>query len=79
MVVLAFDSDNGADQGRQKLIELNNQYMLNLIDAVEVVRHTDNKIKVKNIRNLTGVARWAALSGGLSLVSYSSCHSSGLS
>jgi uncharacterized membrane protein len=55
MVVLAFDNENGADQGRQKLVELNNQYVLNLVNAVEVVRHADGKIKVKNIRNLTGV------------------------
>jgi len=36
MVVLAFDSENGAEQGRQKLIELNNEYVLNLDDAVEL-------------------------------------------
>jgi uncharacterized membrane protein len=54
MIVLAFDSESGADQGRQKLVELNDEYELNLIDAVEVVRHADGKVKVKNIRNLTG-------------------------
>ena len=68
MVVLAFDSENGADQGRQKLVELNNQYLLDLVDATEVVRHADNKIKVKNLRSLTGVgamggALWGTLFG----------------
>jgi uncharacterized membrane protein len=65
MVVLAFDNENGADQGRQKLVELNNQYVLNLVDAVEVVRHTDNKIKLKNIRNLTGVGAMGGAFWGL--------------
>ena len=54
MVVLAFDSESGADEGRKKLVELNDEYELNLVDAVEVVRHADGKVKVKNIRNLTG-------------------------
>ena len=62
MVVLAFDSETGADQGREKLVELNNQYVLNLVDATEVIRHADNKVKVKNLRSLTGVA---AMGGAL--------------
>jgi len=65
MVVLAFDGETGADQGRQKLVELNNQYVLNLVDAVEVVRHADGKIKVKNIRNLTGVGAMGGAFWGL--------------
>jgi len=68
MAVLAFDSESGADQGRQKLVELNDEYELNLVDAVEVVRHADGKVKVKNIRNLTGIgalggAFWGLLFG----------------
>jgi uncharacterized membrane protein len=65
MVVLAFDSENGADQGRQKLVELNNQYVLNLVDAVEVTRRTDGKIKLKNIRNLTGIGAMGGAFWGL--------------
>jgi len=73
MVVLAFDSEGGADMGRQKLVELNNEYVLNLVDAVEVVRHTDGKIKIKDIRNLTGIgalggAFWGTLFGLLFFV-----------
>jgi uncharacterized membrane protein len=68
MVVLAFDGENGADQGREKLVELNNEYLLNLVDATEVVRRADNKVKVKNLRSLTGVgamggALWGTLFG----------------
>jgi len=65
MVVLAFDSESGADKGRQKLVELNNEYVLNLVDAVEIVRHADGKVKVKNIRNLTGVGAMGGAFWGL--------------
>jgi len=54
MVVLAFDTEDGALQASNKLVELNNQYLLNLADAVQVVRHADGKVKVKSLRNLTG-------------------------
>jgi len=65
MVVFAFESENGAAQGRQQLVELNNQYVLDLVDAVEVVRHADGKIKIKNIRNLTGVGAMGGALWGL--------------
>ena len=73
MVVLAFNSEDGADQGRRKLVELNNEYVLDLVDAVQVVRHADGKVKVKNIRNLTGFgamggAFWGLLFGLLFFV-----------
>jgi len=65
MVVLAFDSEDGAEQGRNKLVELNNQYMLNLVDAVQVVRHADGKVKVKPLRTLTGVVAMGGAFWGL--------------
>ena len=73
MVVLAFDSEGGADMGRQKLVELDNEYALNLVDAVEVIRHTDGKVKIKDIRSLAGIgaiggAFWGTLFGLLFLV-----------
>ena len=55
MVVLAFDSEGGADMGREKLVELDNEYELSLVNAVEVVRHKDGKIKIKDIRSLSGI------------------------
>jgi len=65
MVVLAFDSEDGADEGRQKLVELNDEYVLNLIDAVEVERKADGKVKLKNIRNLTGIGAMGGAFWGL--------------
>ena len=64
-MVLAFGSEDGADQGRKKLVELNNEYVLNLDDAVEVVRKTDGKVKIKSIRNLTGVGAMGGAFWGL--------------
>jgi uncharacterized membrane protein len=73
MVVLAFDSEGGADMGREKLVELNDEYVLNLVDAVEVVRHSNGKIKIKDIRSLAGIgaiggAFWGTLFGLLFFV-----------
>jgi uncharacterized membrane protein len=65
MMVLAFGSEDGADQGRKKLVELNNEYVLNLDDAVEVVRKADGKVKIKSIRNLTGVGAMGGAFWGL--------------
>ena len=70
MVVLAFGNEDGAEQGKKLLVELNNQYLLNLVDAVEVIRPTDGKVKVKPLRNLTGIratrgAFWGLLFGML--------------
>ncbi len=33
MVVLAFENEGGADMGREKLEELNDEYALNLVDV----------------------------------------------
>jgi len=73
MVVLAFDNEGGADMGREKLVELNNDYELYLVNAVEVGRHKDGKIKVKDIRSLSGIgalggAFWGTLFGLLFFV-----------
>ena len=65
MIVLAFTYEDGADQGRKKLVELNNEYVLNLDDAVEVVRKADGKVKIKSIRNLTGVGAMGGAFWGL--------------
>jgi uncharacterized membrane protein len=39
--------------------------VLNLVDAVEVVRHADGKVKLKNIRNLTGLGAMGGAFWGL--------------
>jgi uncharacterized membrane protein len=49
MIVLAYDKEYGAYEGRRKLIELDNEYVLNLNDAVEVIRESNGRVKIKNI------------------------------
>ena len=45
-VVLAFDSENGAVQMRDKLSQLQKQQIIGLADAAVVVRRQDGKVKV---------------------------------
>lgn len=54
MVVLGFDTADGAHQAREKLVELNDQYLLKLDQAVEVVRNADGKVKIQDEPSLTG-------------------------
>lgn len=68
MVVLAFDNADDAQKVREKLVDLNNQYLLRLDQAVEVVRGKDGQVKVKEEPTLTGAgaiggAFWGLLIG----------------
>lgn len=54
MVVLAFDTPDGAHKAREELVELNDEFLLKLDQAVEVVRNPDGKVKVQEERSLTG-------------------------
>ena len=47
IVVLAFDTIDGAHDAREKLVDLDNQYLLKLDQAIEVVRAKDGQVKVK--------------------------------
>ena len=73
MVALAFDTLDGAHNARSKLVDLNNQYLLKLDQAVEVVRKADGQVKIKEERSLTGAgaiggAFWGLLMGLIFLV-----------
>ena len=61
MVVLAFDGVDTADKARNRLIDLDTQYLIDLDQAVEVVRKPDGQVKIKEEPKLTGVG---ALGGG---------------
>jgi len=68
MVVLAFDGVDTAEKARKTLIDLNNQYLLNLNQVVEVVRKEDGQVKIKEEPRLTGIgalggAFWGLLVG----------------
>jgi len=61
MVVLAFDGVDTADKARNELIDLDRQFLINLDQAVEVVRQPNGQIKIKEEPKLTGLG---ALGGG---------------
>jgi uncharacterized membrane protein len=68
MLVLAFDGIDTADKVRNRLIDLNSQFLLNLDQAVEVVREENGKVKIKEEPRLTGIgaiggAFWGLLIG----------------
>ena len=68
LVVLAFDSESGAMQLRDKLLSLQKQQIIDLADAAVVVRRQDGKVKVKQLHSLVGAgalggAFWGMLIG----------------
>ncbi|ELY94679.1 hypothetical protein C482_17945 [Natrialba chahannaoensis JCM 10990] len=54
LIVLAFDSMDGAKDVRDELYELQKQELLQLDDAAVVVRKEDGHVKVKQARSLVG-------------------------
>ena len=73
MVVLAFNTLDGAHNAREKLVELNNEFLLRLDQAVEVIRKPDGQVKIKEERSLAGIgalggAFWGFLMGLIFLV-----------
>jgi uncharacterized membrane protein len=68
MVVLAFKDETGAEQMRDKLVELQKMQLISLADAAVVVRREDGKVKVRQAVNLVGAgamggAFWGMLIG----------------
>lgn len=61
MVVLAFDGVDTAEKARDRLIDLDSQYLIDLDQVVEVVRKPDGQLKIKEEPRLTGLG---ALGGG---------------
>ncbi len=54
LIVLAFDSEDGALQLRDKLLSMQKQRIIELADAAVVVRRQDGKAKVKQLHSLVG-------------------------
>ncbi len=73
LVVLAFDTETGADQMRDDLIRMQNEHIIQLDDAAVAVRNKDGKVKIEQLANLTGAgalsgAFWGFLIGLIFLV-----------
>jgi uncharacterized membrane protein len=54
LVVLAFDTQEGAFQARDRLLDIQKRRMLQLADAAVVVRQEDGKVKIKQLTSLVG-------------------------
>jgi len=65
MLVLGFDGVDTAANVKNKLLELNSQFLLKLDQIVEVVRQPDGKVKIKEEPRLTGVAALGGAFWGL--------------
>jgi uncharacterized membrane protein len=65
LVVLAFDSEDGALEMRDKLLDYRKDRILQLSDAAVVVRQQDGKVKVKQLTNLVGGGAFGGAFWGL--------------
>ena len=68
LIVLAFETEDGAIAMRDRLISLQKQQLIELEDAAVVVRRQDGKVKVKQVASLAGAgalggAFWGMLIG----------------
>jgi uncharacterized membrane protein len=65
MLVLAFDGEDTASKVKDKLIDLDKQYLLGLDQVVEVVRKSDGQVKIKQEHRFTGIAALGGAFWGL--------------
>ncbi len=70
LLVIAFPNEQKAEEVRQKLFELQKEYLIELGDAVVAVKHEDGKIKLNQIFNTTAAGAasgsfWGLLVGML--------------
>jgi uncharacterized membrane protein len=68
LVVLAFDTETGAEQMRDDLMRLQKEHLIGLDDAAVAVRNKDGKVKIKQVTSLAGTealggAFWGLLIG----------------
>lgn len=54
LVVIAFDTETGAEDMRDKLVDMQKRHLVTLEDAAVVIRHQDGKVKVKQATSLVG-------------------------
>ena len=73
LIVAAFDTETGADEMRDAMIQLQKEFVVELADAAVVVRGADGKVRVKQAIDLVGAgalggAFWGMLIGLIFLV-----------
>lgn len=65
LVVLAFDSEDGALKMRDRLLDYRKQRMLQLSDAAVVIRQQNGQVKVQQLTNLVGTGAFGGAFWGL--------------
>ena len=73
LVVLAFDTETGAEEMRDDLLKMQKEHIIGLEDAAVAVREKDGKTKIKQVQSLAGAgalggAFWGLLIGIIFLV-----------
>jgi uncharacterized membrane protein len=72
LVVIGYDTESKAEEVRLALLKLQRDYLIDLADAVVVVREPDGKIRLRQLHNLTAAGAasggfWGTLIGSLFL------------
>jgi uncharacterized membrane protein len=72
LVIVAYETEEKAEAARTKLLELQKEYLIELGDAVVVVRRADGTVKLNQLVNTTAAGAasggmWGALVGMLFL------------
>jgi uncharacterized membrane protein len=72
LIIVAYDTEEKAEAARAKLLELQKEYLVELGDAVVVVRQPDGNVKLNQLVNTTAIGAatgglWGALVGLLFL------------
>jgi uncharacterized membrane protein len=72
LIIIAYESEATAEAARQKLLELQKEYLIELGDAVVAVRQPDGQVKLNQLVNMTAAGAayggmWGALIGLLFL------------
>jgi len=65
LVVLALDTETGAEEMRDELIRLQKEHLITLSDAAVVVRQQDGHVKVKQAVSLVGAGAMGGAFWGL--------------
>ncbi len=61
LIVIAFDTEEKANEVRTKLMQMKKDYLIDVEDAVVAIKKPDGKVKLQQMYNLTATG---ALSGG---------------
>jgi uncharacterized membrane protein len=65
LVALAFDTETGAEQMRDELIQLQKEHIIALDDAAVAIKDKDGKVKVKQVTSLAGAGALIILFPGV--------------